>query len=143
MSSEFHPDESGFRRFRVPLIVGSLLTLVVVLGLLGYWAFTKSNLFFEYRQANRDAKSTLDIAQKRSLTQVEFNRTLQLLESDELFAQITAMVVLEREAKRDPELIETVVEALLRCEATAKDPQVAKSAGRSAARMKSPPEPGR
>lgn len=143
MSSEFHPDESGFRRFRVPLIVGSLLTLVVVLGLLGYWAFTKSNLFFEYRQANRDAKSTLDIAQKRSLTQVEFNRTLQLLESDEPFAQITAMVVLEREAKRDPELIETVVEALLRCEATAKDPQVAKSAGRSAARMKSPPGPGR
>lgn len=143
MSSEFHPDESGFRRFRVPLIVGSLLTLVVVLGLLGYWAFTKSNLFFEYRQANRDAKSTLDIAQKRPLTQVEFNRTLQLLESDEVFAQITAMVVLEREAKRDPELKETVVEALLRCEATAKDPQVAKSAGRSAARMKSPPGPGR
>ena len=143
MSSEFHPDESGFRRFRVPLIVGSLLTLVVVLGLLGYWAFTKSNLFFEYRKANRDAKSTLDIAQKRPLTQVEFNRTLQLLESDEVFAQITAIVVLEREAKRDPELKETVMEALLRCEATAKDPQVAKSAGRSAARMKSPPEPGR
>ena len=144
MSTEFyHPDESGLRRLCVPLIVGSLLTLVVVLGLLGYWAMKKFNPFFEYRQANREAKATLDIAQKRPLTQVEFNRTLQLLESDEVFAQITAMTVLEREAKRDPELKETVLEALLRCEATAKNPQVAKSAGISAARMKAPPEPGR
>ena len=143
MSGEFHPDESGLRRFRVPLIVAVLLTVGVLATLLGYWALKKFDPFFEYRPAFRDAKAILDITQKRPLTQVEFNRTLQILESDEPAAQQFAMAILAVEVQRDPTLKDTVLEALLRCEATAKNPQVAKSAGISAARMKLPPEPSR
>ena len=142
MSTELHPDDSGLRRFRVPLIVGLILTSVVVLGFLGYWAFKKSDFFFEYRPAFRDAKEYIETVRKRPLTQVEFNRTLQILESDEAPAQQFAMAILALEVQRDPALKETVLEALLRCEATAKDEQVAKSAGITAARMKSPPKPG-
>ena len=83
MSTEFHSDDSGLRRYRVSLIIGLVLAGSVLFSLLGYWAWKKFGPFAEYRQANRDAKETLSIAQKRPLTQEEFTRTLQLLESDE------------------------------------------------------------
>ncbi len=143
MSTEFHSDDSGLRRYRVSLIIGLVLAGSVLFSLLGYWAWKKFDPFAEYRQANRDAKETLSIVQKRPLTQEEFNRTLQLLESDETFAQLIAIATLQLEAERNPTLKETLLEALLRCEATAKDPQIAKSAGTAAARMKSPPKPDR
>ena len=143
MSTEPHPRESGLRRYRGPLIAVLLLILVGLCIPLGIWAWKKYDPFFEYRPAFRDAKESMEIVRQRPLTRVEFDRTVKILDSDESAAQLMAMAILQLEVERDPTLKDSVLEALLRCQATAKDPRVANAAGTAATRMKSPPDAAR
>ena len=143
MSTELSPHENGPRRYRGPILVVLLLLFGGSGVLLAIWAWNKYDPFFEYRPAFRDAKENMAIARERPLTPAEWNRTMKILDSGESAAQLVAIAILQLEAERDPTLKESVLEALLRCQSTAKDPNVAKSAGTVATRLKSAPEAGR
>ena len=143
MSTELSPHDNGLWRFRGPMLVVLLLIFGGLGVLLAIWAWNKYDPFFEYRPAYRDAKENMAIARERPLTPAELNRTMKILDSGESAAQLMAIAILQLEAGRDPALKDSVLEALLRCQTTAKDPRVAGAAGTAAARLKSAPEAGR
>ena len=132
--------QEGNGRGHLGLVV---LALAVLLGVISaptvYWLWRKYDPYALSRADNQEVKLLADASRQRPLTQVEFDRTLTLLESNEVIAQLTAIAVLQAEAGRDASRKEAVLAGLAKCQQVA-EAGVARSAGLTAARMKNPPQ---
>lgn len=140
MSSAPERDPSGGRS--VGLLAVVVVTLLIGVGLpVGYLVWQKYDPFVNRRPANRESRELMEAARKRPLTDEEFGRAVGLVNSTEAIAQLSAMATVQLEAGRDLARREAALAALVKCQQTAADPDVARSAGITIARMKLPPEP--
>lgn len=109
MSGPAKPDQRPKPSRRILLRV--LLTATVC-GVVGFALWWLSQQFFNARPDVVEARQLAVVARTRPLTDDEFDRAIDLLDTITLTAQLSAVAVLEAEAVRAPDRRERVIAAL-------------------------------
>jgi hypothetical protein len=117
-------------------LAGPLTAALILYG--GYRVYTQFNPYVTQLRDVKESRVLGDRARAGSLTAAEFDRGVELLESNESVARLSAIAIVQLESERDADRKVRAISALERCLQTA-DPTVKPAVTAVIARLKSPP----